>query len=73
MLSSRRTPRPPSGTANPNAAGSSSGSAAMAARSSADSGRTSSYQPRMVTRPDSFFMEARRRASSIAGLGAQLP
>ena len=49
------------------------GAAAIAAFSSSPSGTTSSYQPGMVTRPSSSFIDASSRASIIPGFGAQLP
>ena len=67
---------PPSTRFSPNCFFNSSsycGASAMARFSASPNGSTSEYQPSIVTRPSSSFIDARRRASSIAGLGDQFP
>ncbi len=54
-------------------AGSTGGIASSTAWSVGDGGRVSAVNPSIVTRPVASFIEASSRASSSAGLGAQLP
>src|ERR1051326_3496600 len=49
------------------------GASEIARRSASPRDSTSAYQPSIVTRPSSSFIEASRRASRLAGFGDQFP
>ena len=60
----------PSRSSRPSSTG---GIPSRTACSVADGGRVSAVKPSIVTRPAASFIDASSRASSSAGLGAQLP